>query len=225
MSTFHIVPVIDIMDGLAVHARRGQRDQYRPVQSVLSADAVPESLANGMVGLHRFPQIYVADLNAIMGKGGQHDVISTLTPHAEIWLDQGISTPDQAKNRNDVTFVVGSESLPDVSAWSALKALVPDTRLILSLDFDPAGNLKGPSQLWQTAELWPSRVIVMILDRVGSGGGPDLDRLMQAQSKSDAAQIYAAGGVRNMADVTTLTTHGLSGALIATALHDGTLFG
>ena len=169
MSTFHIVPVIDIMDGLAVHARRGQRDQYRPVQSVLSADAVPESLANGMVGLHRFPQIYVADLNAIMGKGGQHDVISTLTPHAEIWLDQGISTPDQAKNRNDVTFVVGSESLPDVSAWSALKALVPDTRLILSLDFDPAGNLKGPSQLWQTAELWPSRVIVMILDRVGSG--------------------------------------------------------
>jgi len=213
------------MDGLAVHARRGLRDQYRPIQSVLSADAIPQNLAKGLIQLRPFPQIYVADLNAIQGKGGQHDVVATLTPHAEVWLDQGIGSARQAQDLDSVTVVVGSESLPSVAEWSAIKAQIPDDRLVLSLDFDSLGAFKGPDALWLTADLWPSRIIVMTLDRVGSSSGPDSLRLKQAQSKSATAKIYAAGGVRNMEDIASLDAQGLSGALIATALHDGTLFG
>ena len=223
MSDFHIIPVIDIMDGLAVHARRGQRDGYRPVQSILSPDSVPEHLVRGLLDHHPFASIYVADLDAIRGKGAQTSVIAPLTRHADIWLDQGVSSPGQAQALTDVTVVVGSESLPDLETWLAIKAKIADAGLVLSLDFDPAGGFKGPPALWSGAGDWPSRAIVMTLDRVGSGGGPDMARLRQAQEKSPQTVLYAAGGVRGEADIRALAAQGIGGALVATALHDGTL--
>lgn len=223
MSSFQIIPVIDIMDGLAVHARRGMRDQYRPVQSVLCKDSVPENLVQGMLKLHPFPFVYVADLNAIQGKGAQDQVVSVLAKHTPLWLDRGISTADDAQQCGNTTLVIGTENLPDLASWLRIKESVADDRLVLSLDFDPAGGLRGPPDLWSDPDLWPSRVIVMTLDRVGSGGGPDLGRLEQAQGRSAKARIFAAGGVRNMDDLAALKRAGLSGALVATALHDGTI--
>ncbi len=68
--------------------------------------------------------------------------------------------------------------------------------------------------------LWPQRVIVMTLARVGSGAGPDLARLAAIQSIASGREIYAAGGVRDAADLWALKEAGVSGALIATALHE-----
>ena len=68
--------------------------------------------------------------------------------------------------------------------------------------------------------LWPQRVIVMTLARVGSGAGPDLRRLATIQSIASGREIYAAGGVRNADDLWALKEVGVSGALIATALHE-----
>ena len=60
----------------------------------------------------------------------------------------------------------------------------------------------------------------MTLARVGSGAGPDLARLASIQSIAGGREIYAAGGVRNAADLSALTAAGVSGALAATALHE-----
>ena len=38
-----------------------------------------------------------------------------------------------------------------------------------------------------------------------------------------ARRLYAAGGVRGLADLTGLAQVGAAGALVATALHDGSL--
>ena len=78
-----------------------------------------------------------------------------------------------------------------------------------------------PPDLLANPGCWPERVIVMTLDRVGSHGGPDLDRLRAV--KSAARKVYAAGGVRDAADLHALAEAGIAGALIASSLHNGRL--
>jgi phosphoribosylformimino-5-aminoimidazole carboxamide ribotide isomerase len=55
---------------------------------------------------------------------------------------------------------------------------------------------------------------------VGSGAGPDLRRFAAIRSIAGGREIYAAGGVRNAADLSALKAAGASGTLIATALHE-----
>lgn len=190
---------------------------------MLCSDANPERLIVGMAKLRPFQHIYVADLNAIMGKGAQTQIIRSLTRRADIWLDQGIGTAQAALSVEGATAVVGSESLADVDRWGEIRSALADDRLVLSLDFDPSGAFIGPDALWRDSSLWPSRVIVMTLARVGAAGGPDFDLLGQARARSSRARIYAAGGVRDNEDIEALAGAGCSGALVATALHDGTI--
>jgi phosphoribosylformimino-5-aminoimidazole carboxamide ribotide isomerase len=61
----------------------------------------------------------------------------------------------------------------------------------------------------------------MTLSRVGTGAGPDLDRLAAIRKKSANANVLAAGGVRHAEDLATLKRAGVAGVLVASALHDG----
>jgi phosphoribosylformimino-5-aminoimidazole carboxamide ribotide isomerase len=65
----------------------------------------------------------------------------------------------------------------------------------------------------------------MTLARVGSGAGPDLDRLGRIRDAAAGKKVYAAGGVRDAADLVALRRAGIAGALIASSLHDGRLTG
>ena len=65
----------------------------------------------------------------------------------------------------------------------------------------------------------------MTLGRVGSGAGPDLDRLAAIRNVAAGRQIYAAGGVRDSCDLVALKRAGMSGALVATSLHEGSVSG
>jgi phosphoribosylformimino-5-aminoimidazole carboxamide ribotide isomerase len=92
---------------------------------------------------------------------------------------------------------------------------------VLSLDFR-GDEFLGPRALLEDSFLWPDRVIVMTLARVGTGGGPDLARVRDiARRAGTARRVYAAGGVRGPADLRALRSEGAAGALVATALHEG----
>lgn len=97
-----------------------------------------------------------------------------------------------------------------------------NSRLVLSLDFR-GDTFLGPSGLLADADLWPSRLIVMTLARVGTGSGPDLARLAGIASRAGARRVYAAGGIRDYDDLVAVRQTGASGALVSTALHAGTL--
>jgi phosphoribosylformimino-5-aminoimidazole carboxamide ribotide isomerase len=79
----------------------------------------------------------------------------------------------------------------------------------------------GCGALFDAAALWPSRLIHMTLARVGSDGGPDVDGLVALRTRAPHCAVYAAGGVRDERDLQVLAAHGVAGALVATALHDG----
>jgi phosphoribosylformimino-5-aminoimidazole carboxamide ribotide isomerase len=72
-------------------------------------------------------------------------------------------------------------------------------------------------------ELWPPRIILMTLDRVGTGAGPDFDALAALVQRARGRAVFAAGGVRGEDDLARLRGIGVAGVLVATALHDGRL--
>ena len=60
-----VIPVIDILNGVAVHAIRGERSNYKPLQSSLFKSADPVDVA-GVFKTLGFRELYVADLDAII---------------------------------------------------------------------------------------------------------------------------------------------------------------
>lgn len=235
-----VIPVIDVRGGVAVAAHRGDRARYRPLETPLAASAAPVAVAQGLRTLFPFETLYMADLDGIEGRCADRATQQRLaeTWPGELWIDDGIAgTPSPGADApgegagNDPqiksqrldpmmkSHVLGSESLTSLADYeSARKAA--GARAPLSLDFR-GDTFIGPPKLLDDAALWPDRIIVMTLARVGSGEGPDLARLAEIIARADEREVYAAGGVRNADDLRALRDIGASGALVATALHNG----
>lgn len=223
-SFVHIIPVLDIKDGLVVRALMGNRETYQPIETPLSSTANVLDVANGLRTLYPFPAFYVADLNRIERRreGAALGQLRPLLSTANIWLDAGFSEQDQLDTvlATDGIFpVLGSESQADASVLETFHA---NPRLILSLDFR-GDEFVGPLSILESAETWPSRVIVMTLGRVGASLGPDFDRLAEIKRRAGNRTVIAAGGIRNLHDLERLETMGISAALAATSLHNGAL--
>ena len=220
-----IIPVIDLKGGQVVRARMGQRDQYRPIETPLSPTSDPVDVTRGLLSVFPFRALYVADLEAIERTGNSDAILARLRavfPHLAFWVDNGIAEPDAANRWLESSrghLVLGSEVQRDTTLVSSLK---DDPRAILSLDFR-GDAFVGPPALLATPDIWPRRVIVMTLARVGSGAGPDIDRLTEIRDVAGQRHLYAAGGVRDTGDLTALKRAGIAGTLVASALHDGVL--
>jgi phosphoribosylformimino-5-aminoimidazole carboxamide ribotide isomerase len=76
---------------------------------------------------------------------------------------------------------------------------------------------------WDTPDAWPQRVIVMTLERVGAGEGPDLQTLADVQRSAPCARLIGAGGIRHVADLRAAEAAGATAWLVASALHDGAI--
>lgn len=221
------VPVLDIRQGMVVHAVRGARDHYQLLQTPLAHDAEPANVLAGLLTLHPFRYCYIADLDAIQHKGHNDHRIAMLVaqhPGLEFWIDASFgdraSMPWYAALSN-VRCVIGSESLCDLAAWQATRARCSGRGdPLLSLDHARGAPL-GPSALKTDPAHWPSKVIAMNLDRVGSGEGPDTALLAEIGRTAPGRQIIAAGGVRDGNDLARLAASGITAVLVATALHDG----
>jgi len=220
-----IIPVLDLKGGEVVRAALGQRDLYRPIVTPHAASSEPVLVAEGLRTLYPFPTFYIADLDAIEGRAPNREALVRLgkmTDAPKLWVDAGFAgaaTLEVAFGMPGVFPVLGSESQTDDAL---LRRYRDHPDLILSLDFF-ADGFRGPPSLLEAKELWPRRVIVMTLAKVGSGAGPDLVRLAAIKAKAGSRDIVAAGGVRNENDIRALSSLGVAAALVATSLHDGTL--
>jgi len=222
-----VIPVIDLKAGQVVHARRGERDRYAPIATPLARSSDPVDVARGLLAIHAFPALYVADLDALMGTGDNRVALTRLKaafPHLTLWVDSGIAELEAAAawlDGGQNRLVIASEAQRDTAL---ARRLAHHPRAILSLDFRDATFL-GPPELLEDSSCWPAAVIVMTLARVGSGAGPDMPRVAAIRDAASTRQVYAAGGVRDRADLVALQRAGIAGALVASCLHDGRLSG
>lgn len=220
-----IIPVLDLKNGLVVRAEGGKRDGYRPIVTPLSATPEPADVAEGLLRLHPFRTLYVADLDAIEGKGNNLVALRQLRSLVDcIWVDAGVNDEQTALtllDQDHFRVVIGSESQ---TGTALLERLGDDPRIILSLDFF-ADGYRGPREILERPDLWPQDVIVMTLSRVGAADGPDLDRLQEVMRRAPNRQFHAAGGARTEAQLDRLADLGVAGVLVSSALHANTLSG
>ena len=221
-----IIPVLDLKGGRVVRGVQGDRAAYRPIETPLSATADPLDVLAGLMGLHPFGAVYLADLDAI--GGGEPDLalyrrLAQAHPDCRVWVDCGLKDragSEQLRAVPALRPVAGSETLVDTAL---LLNPAFQREGVLSLDFRGDDFVGDPAAL-EASENWPARLIVMTLARVGSGLGPDLLRLSQIIDRAGPKRrVLAAGGLRGPEDIAALNDLGVAGILVASALHDGRL--
>jgi uncharacterized protein related to proFAR isomerase len=224
-----IIPVVDLLGGQVVRAMRGDRLAYRPIESPLCRSAQPRVVARVLCEYTASRVLYVADLDALLGRAPQTsvlvDLFDELPEDVQLWVDAGFRDRESADawlaslgpQAARALPVFGSESIASREAFErCFAAQVPG---LLSLDRRHDKAL-DPSGCWDLPSQWPQRLIVMTLDRVGADLGPDLGTLAEVRQRAPGATLVGAGGVRNADDLAAAHEAGADAWLVASALHD-----
>lgn len=228
-----LVGVVDLVDGLAVHAVAGQRSSYRPV-AFCGGDPLKLVDHYQSLGIH---SVYIADLASLQGCGPQ---LPTLRAIAEVglstWFDLGwrgansgplMETVAALSAFPEAQFIAATESCVDVDAVGRLAELVGSERTWLGLDYQ-SGVILGSQQnerLWIDSALASNLAGVLVLDlaAVGTGNGPVTGpKCKQIHEQAPTLSIITGGGVRQAADVQRLCESGVDKVLVATALYPST---
>lgn len=236
-SALQIFPVLDLLNGVVVRGVGGRRDEYRPVESVLTKSAQPLDVARAFRERLGLTTLYVADLDGILRQQPNADVYRQLAADGfELWIDGGLRSVTDASRLFKVgaaKVIVGLESLSDVRLLSVLTTEFSAERIVFSLD------LKAGQPMLETAD-WPdptplgiartainlgvTQMIVLDLVSVGEQRGPStLDLCRSIRRLAPTVQLITGGGVRNATDLEPLREARIDGVLLATALHNGSI--
>ena len=138
-----IIPVIDLSNGIVVHAICGKRNSYQPIASTISDNCQPESILTAFLKLYPFKVIYIADLDAIQGNGNQLKLINKFAlkyKECEFWVDAGLQQILARKSNNtnkNIKYILGSENNIALQDYEKIIKRNPD--ILLSLDFNEKG--------------------------------------------------------------------------------------
>jgi phosphoribosylformimino-5-aminoimidazole carboxamide ribotide isomerase len=222
---FRIIFVLDILKGTAVHAVRGERSKYRPVAgSLVCNSSAPLDIIRALSPR----EVYTADLDRLQHQGDNFELIKEISGKTRTMADIG------AQNLNDVEkcakiadiVILGTETASfdliekaavrfpgrinvsiDMKNW---KVLAKD----MNMDVEPVELVKRLND----HEI--RDIIVLELTRVGTGAGIDEGFLKDIAAVS-SHNVLVGGGIKDMDDIEALKRIGISGALVATAVHSG----
>jgi phosphoribosylformimino-5-aminoimidazole carboxamide ribotide isomerase len=237
-----LIPVIDLAQGQAVHARAGDRALYRPVESVLipGHQGDPLTLVQAYRDTVGARECYVADLDAIQGGELQRDLLRELARAAApcgLLVDAGAHSPTGVKEvlaLGVTAVVIGLETLPSLDLLGAAVAAAAPGDVLFSLDLrlgrpvlsaeaaaSEAGRVEPEELAARAVDAGVEALLVLDVRRVGTGGGVDLELLRRLRRRFPSVRLLAGGGVAGPEDLTRLAEAGCDGALVATALHTG----
>jgi phosphoribosylformimino-5-aminoimidazole carboxamide ribotide isomerase len=228
-----IVPVIDILNGIAVHAVRGRRSEYQPLKSVLSTSAKPLDVALAFKEFG-FSELYVADLDAIMARRPNFSVLKEIadTTGLRLMVDAGIADLQRAKrvlSSHVSKVIIGTETLPSISFVGEVVNALGSESVVVSLDLKgekvisgfELGIFNNPLDLLREFQgMGIDQFVVLDLARVGTEEGVNMP-LLREVLKNLKVKVFVGGGVRDIKDLVKIRKMGAFGVLIATALHAG----
>ncbi|XHH09580.1 MAG: HisA/HisF-related TIM barrel protein [Candidatus Bathyarchaeia archaeon] len=228
-----IIPVIDVLNGVAVHAVRGKREKYQPLKSVLTNSINPIEVAVAFKSLG-FSSLYLADLDAILGKKPDLALYSRIADQTglNLMVDAGVTDTKTAKtlqNSGVSKIITGTETLKTKTFIKEAVKQLGANHVIASLDMKNGDvltqpNFDGPTDalglLKEFKALGVKEFILLDLARVGSREGVNTKFQKEALALLGDG-VFVGGGVRSVEDLLALKTLGISGVLLATALHTG----
>ncbi len=232
-----IYPVLDIQSGIVVHAVRGERERYRPLESQIVDSAEPLTVARALRDRFGLDSLYVADLDALGGAPPALEVLTALGADGfRLMVDIGVRSARQAASLRRLGIddvIVALETLPDIDHLRRIVTELGARRTVFSLDLrdgvpiTESASWTGKNSAGIAIEAYDAgvrRMIVLDLTSVGSGEGPAQQELLKTlRSRLPDLELITGGGVRSSDDLEILRTLGIDGVLVATALHRGTL--
>lgn len=210
-----IVLALDLLGGVVVHGRRGERESYRPL------DFGPAGTSDPLTLIERLSprSVYIADLDRLMGRGDQTALVRECAARVDrCYVDRGIRSPEDFLAIGNVENVVGTETGgPDFTRYAAgyLSVDIKGGRVIPSGD-DPIA-FSARAREWRF-----SGAIVLNITSVGTGAGLPIPTLAGIRRAYPGRLLYG-GGISGERDLKNLDDLGYDGAIVATAVHRGTI--
>ncbi|MDG6223079.1 MAG: HisA/HisF-related TIM barrel protein [Candidatus Bathyarchaeota archaeon] len=227
-----IIPVIDVLNGVAVHGIRGQRKQYQPLKSCLCNSTDPFEIAACFESLG-FTTLYLADLDAILTNSINLNVIEQIvsTTNLDLMVDAGTSDLNRAEeifSAKVSKLVVGSETLKNLDFVHQAISTFGENKLIVSVD-QKEGKLLSKSKEISSLDVFSfvkklegigiTQIISLDLGRVGTEYGTDLSLIQKIIEKTEL-ELLVGGGISSLTELEELRNIGVFGALVATVLHN-----
>ena len=232
-NSLKIVPVLDILNGVAVHAVKGRREEYQPLNSVLSKSYNPVDVAAAF-GALGFSELYIADLDGILGRHPNFQLFKRIADKTglSLMVDAGITNQKMAKKvlESKVSkIIIGTETLTRIGFVGEIVDIFGSEKVIISLDLIDKQILSGfelsefadpLTFLHNLEKIGISQIIILDLAKVGSGQGVNISFVLEVL-KNVKSDVFVGGGVRDITDLKALKETGIYGVLVATALHTG----
>jgi phosphoribosylformimino-5-aminoimidazole carboxamide ribotide isomerase len=210
-----LVLAMDLKNNLVVHGKSGQRAGYKPLDWGCSPTAEPRGFVKSIAPKY----IYIADLDRIQGTGSHDPIVRECARNvAACYVDRGCSSPDDFLAGYHVKNIVGTET--------GGTEFLDYRGGFLSLDLKeghviPSG--RDPSEMLRQADTWKFEgCIILNIGAVGTETGLDRETL-ETMRAAYHRKLFWGGGVATVADLYQLSDVGFDGAIIATALHHGTI--
>lgn len=235
VTSLKIIPVIDILNGIAVNALRGKRSDYHPLKSKICDSTNPITVALSFRN-YGFHEIYLADLDAIMNKGSNSSIFEKIItiPQLELLIDAGISDLKNARNllkTKNQKIIIGTESLVELGFIKDAIELFGTNRVIVSIDLKNGKILSKSNDIssmdinqliCKLQETGLNQIIILDLSRVGSNEGVDI-ALLKRVLRCFKGKVFVGGGIRSLNELLEIEKLGIEGVLIASALHSGSI--
>jgi len=236
MSSFRIIPVIDILASKAVHAIKGERAKYKPLKSKLINSSDPIEIIKVLKQKFNFREFYIADLDAIIKYSPNLEILSTILkiPEIDVILDPGIKDKEDLLKYSKYKIkklILGLETINGYNVINEGLRILGKYKLIVSLDMfkgkiiSKIKDLRNQNPINVVNKLkrfGVKELILLDLFRVGQkiGGIPPVYLKILKNFKG---AVLVGGGIKDLVDLTRYYNNKFSGVLIATALYDGSI--
>ncbi len=229
MSTFTVIPAIDVLEGRCVRLSEGRREHVT-IEGGDPAAAATRFLSEGATWLH------VVDLDGAFSGGPTPGLVERVVAAASgipVQIGGGLRDDgaiQEALAGGAARVLVGTTAAGSAggSSLSLLAERLGD-KLIVAVDardglvvaqgWTSDSELTAGELARRCADAGVRRLLVTSTRRDGSLAGPDLP--LYDEVLAVGLPVFAAGGIASLADLTTLRDLGCEGAVVGSALWSG----
>lgn len=227
---FNVIPAIDLRAGKCVRLTRGE------IGTETTYYEKPVAAAKHWMSLGA-RIIHVVDLDAATGIGNNHatikDLAATVGKKVDIQVGGGIRSVEIAETYLSLgvkRVVVGTAAVKKPSIIKQLAGKHGSERIIVALDHrNEKVQVKGwtvdsGKDIYEMGKIMAANgagsILLSAVEADGAFAGPDLSATGK-MVKAVSIPVLAAGGTRNLADISALRDIGAAGVIIGKALYEG----
>ena len=222
MTTFDVIPAIDVLEGRCVRLREGRREQVT-IEGGDPAEAARRFADEDAAWLH------LVDLDgAFSGRPTPTLVEQVAAAQVPVQAGGGLrdaETVQAALDAGAARAIVGTAALDDVEAlagrFEEQLVVAVDVRdgTVVADGWTTETSVKAAELARRCAGAGVRRLLVTSTRRDGSLAGPDLELL--SDTLEAGMPILAAGGIATLDDLVALRDLGCEGAVVGSALWSG----